>query len=151
MSGAVATSLQQAIYTALAASSTLAALLAPHAFGGSPAVAAIYDRGPQPQEAEDPSSFPYLVIGDDTAIPFDTDDKDGQESTITIHIWSRYRGKAEVKRITDAIYDVLHNQALAISGQTHVFTYFEYSESFEDQDGLTLHGVARFRIVTMES
>jgi len=151
VSGAVSVDIQQAIYTALIGDSTLFSLLASHMFGGSPAAPAVYDRVPQASESEDPINFPYVVIGDDTAIPFDTDDKDGQESTITLHIWSRYRGRSETKRIIDAIYNVLHDQSLSISGQTWVYCFFEFSEVFEDNDGLTQHGVVRYRIATLES
>jgi len=39
----------------------------------------VYDDVPQG------ASFPYVVIGDDTSIPWDTDDSVGSESTLTIH------------------------------------------------------------------
>lgn len=150
MSGSVAIALQQAIFNALTGDSALTALLATSPFG-SPALPAIYDRGPQAEESEDESAFPYVVIGDDTAIEHETDETQGQESTITLHVWTRYRGKREVKLIFDALYAVLHEAQLTISGQLFVYCLWEFSETFEDQDGLTLHGVTRFRVVTMES
>ena len=43
--------------------------------------------------------IPYVVIGDDTSAQWDTDDTVGSENTLTLHVWSRYYGRAEVKDI----------------------------------------------------
>jgi hypothetical protein len=99
-----------------------------------------YDHVPQE------SAFPYIVIGDDTSIPWDTDDSVGTEATCTIHIWSRYRGRQEVKQISGEIYESLHRAELAISGGSLVECQAEFEESFMDSDGLTRHGVIRFRL-----
>src|SRR5690554_4378261 len=71
---------------------------------------AVYDHVPQTAQ------FPYVVIGDDTAIDFDTDDTTGAESTITIHVWSQKRGRKEAKQIQGDIYDALHRYELSVSG-----------------------------------
>ena len=63
----------------------------------------IYDEVPQG------SAYPYIEIGDETTIDGGVKDKDGQEFTQTIHIWSRYRGSKEVKEIAERIYTLLHN------------------------------------------
>lgn len=151
MSGAAAVAIQQAVFTMLRADSALGALLPTSMFAGD-AGKAVYDRPPQPDLAELASTvFPFVVIGDDTAAEFDTDDADGQETTITLHAWSRYRGKKEVKQVLDALYNALHGVALTITGQISVYCFFEFMESMLDPDGLTQHGVIRFRIVTQES
>src|SRR5690625_7353715 len=68
----------------------------------------VYDDVPQG------AAFPYIVIGDDTSIPFDDDCNVGAESTITIHVWSIYSGRLEVKQIMNAVYNRLHRQNLSI-------------------------------------
>ena len=55
----------------------------------------IYDEVPQG------SSYPYVEIGDETTIDAGLKDKDGQEFTQTIHIWSRYRGSKQIKEIAE--------------------------------------------------
>ena len=95
-----------------------------------------------PQE----TTFPYIVIGDDTSIPWDTDDSIGSETTCTIHVWSRHRGRKEVKEIMRTIYEALHRQELSIIGGALVECQAELEESFMDPDGLTRHGVIRFRL-----
>ena len=142
---------QQAVFDRLRTNAALAALLADSVIAGSPTEPAVYDVPPQEQLSEDPSHFPYVVMGDDTAVEFDTDDVNGQETTTTLHIWSRYRGKKEVKQITDAIYNALHDATLTIAGQRAIYCFWEFSESVPESDVLVQHGVIRFRIVTQEN
>ncbi len=96
-----------------------------------------------PQE----TAFPYVVIGDDTSIPWDTDNSLGSETTCTIHVWSRHRGRKEVKEIMRTIYEALHRAEIAIIGGALVECMAEFQESFMDPDGLTRHGVIRFRLI----
>ena len=95
-----------------------------------------------PQE----STFPYIVIGDDTSVPWDTDNSLGTETTCTIHVWSRHRGRKEVKEIFRTLYEKLHRAEFPIIGGALVECQAEFEESFLDSDGLTRHGVIRFRL-----
>lgn len=123
--------LQQAIYSRLAGFAALVALVG----------ARVYDRVPPS------TAFPYVVIGDDTAVPFDTHSSVGARHTVTIHVWSRDGGRDETKRIQQAIYDALHRNALVVAGAETVNCEWEFSESFLEQDGLTRHGVMRLAVV----
>jgi len=124
--------IQTAVYQRLLALDPLQALVG----------ARVYDNVPQNTE------FPYVVIGDDTQVPWDDDVKLGAESTLTIHAWSRYAGRLEAKRILQAIYDGLHNYRLTVTGAHTVLCQAEYQETFLDPDGMTRHGVIRFRLIT---
>lgn len=101
----------------------------------------VYDHVPQV------SAFPYIVIGDDTSIAFDTDESVGSESTLTIHVWSQYRGKMQVKEILQEIYDKLNRADIAVSGCHLVECVAEFQETYLESDGLTRHGVIRFRLI----
>jgi hypothetical protein len=101
----------------------------------------VYDNVPQA------SAYPYVVIGNDTSIPFDTDNSIGSESTLTIHVWSQYRGKMEVKEILQEIYDQLNRANIAVSDCHLIECIAEFQETFLESDGLTRHGVIRFRII----
>lgn len=101
----------------------------------------VYDHVPQV------SAFPYIVIGDDTSIGFDTDESVGSESTLTIHVWSQYRGKMQVKEILQEIYDKLNRADIAVSGCHLVECVAEFQETYLESDGLTRHGVIRFRLI----
>ncbi|MFQ5954710.1 MAG: DUF3168 domain-containing protein [Kiloniellales bacterium] len=125
-SGAV----QTAIYDRLTGDATLMGM-----------VKAVHDQVPED------AKFPYVTIGDDTATDFDTKTETGQELTLTLHAWSRAHGRKEVKDILARIYALLHEQALTITGFTHVLARFEFTQTFRDPDGLTQHGVARYRVI----
>lgn len=107
----------------------------------------VYDHVPQPADGGDAQNFPYVAIGDDTAIDWDTDTSDGWEITLTIHAWSRARGRLEVKALQGEIWSALHRHDLDVPGYNTIFCYGEFSETILEPDGLTRHGVQRFRIV----
>ena len=94
------------------------------------------------------SAFPYLVIGESTSAPFDAKTLDGMESTLTLHDWSRYRGLREIKDIMAAVSNALDQQTLSLAGHTLILLRFEFATTFLDSDGLTRHGVQRFRAIT---
>lgn len=126
--------LQQAVFTRLGAFAAVTALVG----------ARIYDHAPQDVV------FPYIVVGDTTANEFDTDTSSGADHTVTVHAWSRYRGRKEVKQIQRAIYEALHRHDLAVTGAQTVTCDWQYAENFVDGDGLTRHGVTRFRVLLDE-
>lgn len=93
------------------------------------------------QNIKQSQTFPYVSVGDDTIADWSTDDKDGFDATITIHSWSRSGSMAQIKGIMSEIYDTMHrNSAL------NAMMFFEYGEVLQDPDGVTTHGVQRFRL-----
>lgn len=107
----------------------------------------VYDHVPQESDAGDDSKFPYITIGEARANEFDTDDKLGFDATVVIHVWSRQRGRKQVKLIQDQVYEVLHRANLTIIGYHFLSMDQEFAESFVDNDGLTRHGVQQFRVL----
>lgn len=133
------TSVQAAIYAALTAHAPLKAI-----------VVSIIDDVTQPADSGDSSKFPYVVIGDDAHAEWDTDTELGSTATLTIHSWSRYAGRKQIKQIQGAVYDALHRQNISVSGYHMVGIEWLTSSSFMDSDGLTRHGVQTFRITLEE-
>ena len=94
------------------------------------------------------------MIGEETLRPFDTKTEDGAEATMTIHVWDSPDADADAvgfsltKRIMSAIVDALDQVLLTVTGHTVVLLRFEFSDTFRDPDGLTVHGVQRFRALT---
>lgn len=125
---------QSAVYTKLAAS-----IATP-----------VYDNSPQVSDSA--LGFPYVTIGDDVVSEWDTDTELGGNAVVTIHTWSRYRGRKETKEIQSAIYQALHRaEDLSYTGFLFITIDFLSSESFMDTDGLTRHGVSTFRVYLEES
>jgi Protein of unknown function (DUF3168) len=126
-------SVQEAVYGTLTSNVPLQGLL------GNPA--RLYDVVPPA------ATFPYATLGDITIREFDTKDQTGFEQTIVLHMWSRYRGRKELKQIMQAIYDALQNAPLTVNGANYVSCQFQSASTNQENDGLTLHGVMRFKII----
>lgn len=147
-------SVQQAVYSALTGSTALDALLARFYDVGNETFlsrAAIYDDVPQIADSGNSSFFPYVSIGDDTVTDWSTDTASGGEVTVTVHSWSRYAGRKEVKQVMEAIYNALHRATLTAPGFEFVGCDFEFSETVLDPDTETRHGIQRFRLLLDES
>ena len=105
----------------------------------------VYAQGSVPDNAESR----YIVIGNDTLIEWDTDGRTGFEATITIHTWdstAENRSYLPLKGIMGDIYNLLHRAELSITGYNTIGIDFEFSETYLDPDGLTRHGIQRFRV-----
>lgn len=95
----------------------------------------------------------YVVLGQDTYIDWDTDDTIGFEATITIHSWdnrSETRGMKPIQDLQFEIYELLHRQTLSTTNYQVVTMQQEYSETIMEADGVTRHGIQRFRVILTE-
>ncbi|MBI1274206.1 MAG: DUF3168 domain-containing protein [Alphaproteobacteria bacterium] len=128
---------QDAVYDLLAADGTVQGAL------GDPA--RIYDH--VPPEA----TFPFLTLGDTDAEIYDSKNLTGMTQVILLHAWSRYRGRKEIKDILQALYGALHNASLSVSGASFVSCRFESASLLIDDDGMTYHGLARYRVITEQT
>ncbi|MBP2303423.1 DUF3168 domain-containing protein [Azospirillum picis] len=96
-------------------------------------------------------AFPYVAIGEDVATPGPLVDVDSEEIDATIHVWSRYAGRKEAKEMMAAIKAALHDQSLAVAGQELALLRFAFEALFVEPDGLTRHGVIRFRALCLSA
>ena len=129
--------LQKSVFSALNGASIADA-------GGS-AITGVFDDVPQD------TAYPYIVIGEETASNISTKTLDMHEHTLTIHTWSQYRGRKEIKVIMEQIYDTLNNASLSVSGGQAVNMKQEFLTTLVDADGITRHGIMRFRAVVSDS
>ena len=127
--------LQEALYARLNNDSTLTST-----YG-----AAVYDEVPEG------SGFPYVAIGESTALDYSTNDVTGSENTLVFHVWSQYRGAKETKNIMDRLHDLLHDYSLSVTGANLINLRYEFSDLVRDPDGITRHGVMRFRAILLGS
>lgn len=103
--------------------------------------AQVYDSVPEGAE------FPYCTVGEDTVIPNDSKTYDGEEITHTLHVWSAYNGKKEVKEIMSLVLDAITKEPLDVSGFFMEFSRLDFMQVFE-ADGTPLkHGVIRLRFI----
>jgi len=97
------------------------------------------------------ATYPFVSLGEETAIDYSTKNENGGEYTINIHVWSQYKGSKQTKEIMDRIHDLLHDSNLSVSGFNLVNLRFEFSDILRDPDGVTRHGVMRFRAIILGS
>ncbi|WP_372928739.1 DUF3168 domain-containing protein [Methyloceanibacter sp.] len=125
--------LQRSMYQTLSNASELTSLL-----GGD----GIYSNPPPAAE------FPFITIGQTVDLDWSTGTEDGNEHSITLHIWSRADSAMEVHEITEVVRNLLHDQALTLDDHELVNLRHEFSQARIDPDGETLHGIVRYRAVT---
>lgn len=104
--------------------------------------ARIYDDPP-----EDPM-FPYLTLGRVESRPADASASEATEHAVTLHVWSRYGGRAEALDVIGAVRTALHDAALDVEDRRLVFLFATFADVFRSGDGRTTHGVLRLRALT---
>ena len=90
-------------------------------------------------------SFPYVTIGEDSLVQWDTKTINGFDASVTIHVWSRESGRKEAKLIQAQIYAALHNKPLTLA--TDIMHTLQQTDAIvlQDPDGKTRHGIQTFR------
>ena len=87
---------------------------------------------------EDPI-YPYLTYGDMRSTDTSGDAAPQSSHQITIHLWSRYDGRAEVltlvRAVANSLDDALPHRVLPL-----------YVDAVRARDGITFHGLLRLSI-----
>jgi|SRR5579885_1239355 len=112
---------------------------------GHAAKAATYDQPPQG------AAFPYETIGEMQEATDDTFDAGFADIQFTIHTWSRYKGTKEVLDIQADQIRLLHRTQLSLATLQCVAVWKDYADVIQDPDGITRHGVIRFRVLVQSA
>lgn len=97
------------------------------------------------------TAYPYVSIGEDTAVDVSSKDNTIFEHTLTIHVWSQYRGRRDIKELMEQVHNALHNVTITVSGASLCNLRQEFQTTLLENDGITRHGVMRFRAVVSDS
>jgi Protein of unknown function (DUF3168) len=92
--------------------------------------------------------FPFVSLGRIESRPADAAGVNAVEHALTLHVWSRYGGRAEALDIIAALRTALHNAPLAVSGRTLVYLFASFADTFRSGDGRTTLGILRLRALT---
>lgn len=93
-------------------------------------------------------TFPYVTIGRVESKPSDSSEREALEHAVTLHVWSRYGGRAEALGVIGALRSCLHNAALTVADRRLVLLFALFTDVFRSGDGRTTHGVLRLRAIT---
>lgn len=115
--------LQGVIVAALKADATVAGLVGSR----------VYDSVPPG------AVFPYISYGPCDTLTDDADCITGLDVFIQLDCWSRSVGYPEVKKISDAVRDALHDKPLSLTVNALVFLEHRQTRTLRDPDGLTSH------------
>ena len=126
--------LQEALYSRLNEDSTLGAL-----------VTGVFDAVP------DDTALPIAVIGPSTSTDDATKTLDARDYVFNVDVWSNYRGMKETKNIVKQVYSLLHDSALTVAGASMVNLRCEFTTELREDNGVTRHGVMRFRAFITDS
>lgn len=130
---AAAADLQKAMFSALAGNAALlSALGGPKIFDNAPAHAA----------------FPYVAFGRSSVYDWSTSTESGVEQLVTLHVWSKGRGRKETLDIMESVRAALDQAPLDLDAHHLVDLRLEYSEVRYDEDVGVHHGLLRLRAVT---
>ena len=103
----------------------------------------LYDAAP-----EDPV-YPYLTYGSLRSEDIGADDTPLASHKMTLHLWSRYMGRAEVLSLLSQSSHALQADTLTAAGDIEIRSATAiYSDVLRAPDGRTQHGLLRLSFIT---
>ncbi len=97
------------------------------------------------------AQMPYVVIGDIQSRDWSSKSTSGSQMLTTLHVFSRGYGRKQASLIMDRIYELLHKGTLTLEGFALVAMRFEFGDVLLEADGITYHGLLRFRAFMEET
>jgi len=92
--------------------------------------------------------FPYITIGDIDSRDWSTQTSRGHEHTVTLHLWSRYRGRKQVQDLIAEVDRILDGAAPPLTGHRLVNLSTVFWTAQREPDGEVYRGTMRLRAVT---
>lgn len=99
----------------------------------------------------DSKPYPYVTFGTTVETPFDTFGKDGHSQIVTMDIWSQARGWKEANDIFSDMTTLLENGALVLTAHQQVLVNLEDANQLREDDGITFHIAARYRVIVQDN
>jgi Protein of unknown function (DUF3168) len=104
--------------------------------------ARLYDHVP-----EDPI-YPYLTYGPMRSADIGGDESPMTAHNITLHLWSRYGGRAETMTMLQAVSGALEDGNWQLDTGYLVSVNVVFTDQFRAPDGRTIHGIIRLNATT---
>ena len=94
--------------------------------------------------------FPKIWIEDGGADDWSNKDDNGLEAFINLHVGSQKEGTKEIRGLMDKCHSALHNVDLVLANGQSVLCQFLRHDVVIDSDGITRHGIMRFKLLVSE-
>lgn len=94
--------------------------------------------------------FPKIWIEDGGADDWSNKDDNGLEAFVNLHVGSQKEGTKEIRGLMDKCHSALHNVDLVLAHGQSVLCQFVRHDVVIDSDGITRHGIMRFKLLVSE-
>ena len=92
------------------------------------------------------AAMPYVTVGEDTSVDNGNKSYDGEIITHTLHVWSSYNGRKEVKELMNTVLQSVTSKPLSLEGGFFVEdTRLDLMQVLDVNGSPAKHGVIRFR------
>lgn len=95
-------------------------------------------------------SFPKIWLEDGGADDWSNKDDNGLEAFVNLHVGSQKEGTKEIRGLMDKCHGALHNVDLVLANGQSVLCQFVRHDVVIDSDGITRHGIMRFKLLVSE-
>jgi hypothetical protein len=92
--------------------------------------------------------FPYITIGDIDTRDWSTQTSRGHEHIVTLHLWSRHRGRKQVQDLIAEVDRILDGADPPLQGHRLVNLSTVFWTAQREPDGEIYRGTVRLRAVT---
>ena len=127
---AVEWAFQQAVFTALN--------------GATLGAQGVYDIAPQSDDGSSSAPYPFITMGTIVVDGVQVDEVQSFNAVLRVHTWSRTASMKQTREIQGAVYGVLHNASLSVSGFNCYSILRESTDVMLEKDGV-IHGVCEYR------
>lgn len=94
--------------------------------------------------------FPKILIEDGGADDWSNKDDNGLEAFVNLHVGSQKEGTKEIRGLMNKCHGALHNVDLVLANGQSVLCQFVRHDVVIDSDGITRHGIMRFKLLVSE-
>lgn len=105
----------------------------------------VFDENPENEP------YPYVVMGEILAKDWSDKFEDGMEVYSMIHVWSQYHGRKEADQMSGGILQALTSSSLDLAPNFRAaLDRLDSYNLLVDLDGITRHGILRFKYLIEE-
>jgi hypothetical protein len=94
------------------------------------------------------AQYPYITLGPDSEVEDLSECIDGSDWMLHVHIWTRGKGFAATKKIASLVRRILHDAELPMENHRVIAITRRGTLYQRDPDGISRHGICRFRALT---